>query len=136
MKVCYKKWIEVNDLSRDQYSPNKNIRFKTSMLRSDLFDYRDAYIVVKGIIAVEGTNDANKRNKKLTLKNNTTFRSCISKINNTFIEYAEDLYIVMPMYNLLELSSSYCMTSEGLWNYYRDGVNNDANEKLMMAIIE
>ena len=106
------------------------------MLRLDSFDYGDAYIVVKGIITFEGTNDANKRNKKLTLKNNTPFRSCISKINNTFIEQAEDLYIVMTMYNLLKYSNSYCMTSEGLWNYYRDGVNNDANEKLMLAIIE
>ena len=53
-----KKWIEVNDLPSGQYSVNKNIRFKTSMLRSDLCDYSDAYIVVKGTITVEGDNNA------------------------------------------------------------------------------
>ena len=58
-----KKWIEVNDLSSSQFSINKNIRFKTSMLRSDLCDYSDAYIVVKKIISVTSTNGANRRNK-------------------------------------------------------------------------
>ena len=71
------------------------------MLRSDLCHYSDAYIVVKGRISVRGTNDANKRNKKLTFKNNAPFRSCISKINNTFIDNAEDLDIVMPIYRII-----------------------------------
>ena len=84
------------------------------MLRSDLCDYSDAYIVVKGRISVRGTNDANKRNKKLTFKNNAPFRSCISKISNTFIDNAEDLDIVMPMYNMLEYSDNYSMKSGSL----------------------
>ena len=70
------------------------------MLRSDLCGYSDAYIVVKGRISVTGAENANRRNKKLTFKNNVPFRSCISEINNTFIDNAEDLGIVMPMYNL------------------------------------
>ena len=53
------------------------------MLRSNLCDYSNAYVVVKGRISVRGTNDANNRNKKLTFKNNAPIRSCISKINNT-----------------------------------------------------
>ena len=61
------KWIEVNDLSSGQYSVNKNIRFKTSMLISDLSDYSDAYIVVKGTITVEGDNYDKTRNEKLIL---------------------------------------------------------------------
>ena len=97
-------------LSSGQCSSVKNIRFKTSMLKSDLCNYSDAYIVVKGRISVEGTNDANKRNKILTFKNNVSFRSCISKINNTFIDTAEDPDIVMPIYNLLEYSDNYSMT--------------------------
>ena len=56
-----KKWVEVNDSSSGQYSVDKNIRFKTSMLRSDLCGYSDAHIVVKGRISVTGTNNANKR---------------------------------------------------------------------------
>ena len=67
------------------------------MLRSNLCDYSDLYIIVEGRISVEGTNDANKRNKKLTFKNSAPFTSCISKINNTFIDNAKDLDIVMLM---------------------------------------
>ena len=91
----------MNDLSSGQYSVNKSIRFKRSVLRSDLCDYSDVYIVAKGTISVRGTNNSSKINK-LTFKNNPPFRSCISKINDAFIENAEDLDIVMPMYNLLE----------------------------------
>ena len=69
------------------------------MLRSDLCHYNDVYIVVKGRISIKGTNDANKKNKKLTFKNNVPFSSSISKINNTSVDNAEDLNIVMPMYN-------------------------------------
>ena len=67
------------------------------MLRSALCDYSDAYILAKVTITVEGDNDNKKRNKKLTFKNNAAFISCISKINNTFIDNAEDLDIFMPM---------------------------------------
>ena len=70
-----KKWIEVNDLSRGQYSFNKNVRLKTSMLGSDLCDYSGAYIVVKGTVTVEGDNDGKTRNKKLIFKNKARFRS-------------------------------------------------------------
>ena len=63
-KFVTKKWTKVNDLSSSQYSVNKNISFKTSMLRSALCDYSDAYIVVEGRITVEGDNDA-KANKML-----------------------------------------------------------------------
>ena len=62
-KFVSNKRIEVNDLSSGQYSDSKNIRCKTSMLRSNLFDYSDAYIVVKGRISVRGTKDANKNIK-------------------------------------------------------------------------
>ena len=70
------------------------------MLRSDFCDYSDAYIVVKGRISVTGMSNANKRDKKLTFKSNVSFRSCISKINNTFLDNAKDLDIVMAMHNL------------------------------------
>ena len=84
--------------------------FKTSMLRSDLYDYSDAYIVVKGRIGVRGNNNANIINKTLTFKNNIPFRLCISKVNNTFVDNTEDLSIVMPIYNLLKYSDNYSMT--------------------------
>ena len=114
------RWIEVYDQSGGNYNVNKEIRIKTSMLRSDLCDFNDAYIVVKGDITLEGDNDANKRNKNLAFKNNAPFINCISKINGIKIDNAEDLDVVMPMYNLLEYSKNYRKTAGSLWNYYRD----------------
>ena len=97
------------------------------MLRSDLCNYSDAYIVMKGTMTVE-VDDDKKINKKLTFKKNAPFRSCISKINNRFIDNAGDADTAMLMYNLLEYSDKYSITSESLWNYYRDEVNDDENE--------
>ena len=99
-------------------------------VKINLRDYSDAYIVMKGWVSVRGTNDANRRNKKLTFKNNAPFRSCISKINNTFVDNAEDYATVKPLYNLLEYSDNYSMASGSLWNYYRDEVNDYANENV------
>ena len=67
------------------------------MLTSDLYDYSDAYFVVKGRRTFEGDNDVKTRNKKLIFKNNATFRSCTSKINDIFIDNAEDFDIVMTV---------------------------------------
>ena len=114
-----KKWIEVYDQSEKSYSINKEIRIKTSMLRSDLCDDSNAYIIVKGDITVTNPNNA-KRNKAVAFKNNAPFINCISKINGIKIDNAEDLDVVMPMYNLLEYSKNYKKTTGSLWNYYRD----------------
>ena len=84
----------------------KEIRIKTSMLRSDLCAFSDAYIVVKGVIPVTYPNNA-KRHKAVTFKNNAPFINCISKINGVKIDNAEDLDVVMPMYNLVEYSKNY-----------------------------
>ena len=96
-----KKWIEVYDELETNYNLNKKIRIKTPMLRSDLRDFSDAYIVVKGVIAVTNPDDA-KRNKAVAFKNNAPFINCISKINGIQIDNAKDLGVVMPMYNLPE----------------------------------
>ena len=101
-----KKWIEVYDQSGGNYNVNKEIRIKTSMLRSHLRDFSDAYIVVKGTITVTNPDGA-KRNKSVAFKNNAPFINCISKINDIEIDNAEDLNVVTPMYNLLEYSKNY-----------------------------
>ena len=101
-----KKWIEVYDQSGKNYSINKEVRIKEPMLRSNLCDFSDAYIVVKGEITVTNPNNA-KRNKAVAFKNNAPFINCISKINGVQIDNAEDLDVVMPMYNLLEYSKNY-----------------------------
>ena len=95
------------------------IRIKTSMLRSDLCAFSDAYIVVKGVIPVTYPNNA-KRHKAVKFKNNAPFINCISKINGIKIDNAEDLDVVMPMYNLVEYSKNYRQTTGSSWNYYRD----------------
>ena len=76
------------------------------MLRSDLYDFSDAYIFVKGTVTVTEPDNA-KRNKKVTFKNNAPFVNWISEINGIKIENAEDLDVVIPMYNLLEYSKNY-----------------------------
>ena len=96
--------------SEDRCKPSKQIRFKTSMLRSDVCDYGDVCIVVKGTITltkVANRNFINVRNNFLAFKNNAPFTNCISKINNVLIDSAEYLDVVIPMYSLLEYSKKY-----------------------------
>ena len=133
-KFVTREYIKVKSLS-NTYNENKSIRFKTPMLRSNLCDYIDAYILVKGTITVPApgvNNNANnvrdKRNRPLILKNNALFVSCITKINGELIEDADDLDIVMPIYNLLEFSKNYRKTIGSLYNYYRDELSNDADD--------
>ena len=105
------------------------------MLRSNLCDYSDAYILVKGTITVTTpgvNNNANnirdKRNRPVILKNNAPFVSCITRINGELIEDADDLDIVMSMCNLLECSKNYRKTIGSLYNYYRDELSDDADD--------
>ena len=93
------------------------------MLTSYLCDFSYAYIVVKRTITIKEPDDA-KRNKSVAFKNNAPFINCISKINGVKIDNAEDLDVVMPMYNLLEYSKNYRKTTGSLWNYYRDEPND------------
>ena len=103
-KFTTKHRVEVNDESRGTYNVNSQIRFKTSMLRSNLCDYSDAYIIlVSATIAVPNN-----------VRNYWPFTNCISEIDN-----AEDINIVMPMYNLIEHNDNYSKTSLILWYYYR-----------------
>ena len=123
LRFVTKKWIEAYDQSEKNYNVNKEIRIKTPMLRSDLCDFSDVYIVVKGTITVIDPDNA-KRNKSVAFKNNAPFISCIWKFNGVQIDNAEDLDVVMPTYNLLEYSKSYRKTTGSLWNYYRDEPSN------------
>ena len=128
--IVTRQYVKVNSLS-NTYTENKSIRFKTLMLRSDLCDYADAYVLVKGTITVTvnaGTNNIrDKENRQLILKNNAPFISYVTRINGELIEDADDLDIVMPMYNLLEYSKNYRKTIGSSYNYYRDELTNDNN---------
>ena len=115
-----KNWVETNDDSRGGYTTRSDIKFKTTMLKSSLCDYADAYILVKGTITITGAGDdaaarrADERNKSLIFKNCASFTKCISKISNTEIDNAQDIDIVMPMYNLIEYSNNYSKRSGSL----------------------
>ena len=133
-KFITREYVRVNSLL-DTYNENKSIRLKTPMLRSNLCDYSDAYILVNGTITVTvpgdnngGNNIRDKKNRKLILKNNAQFVSCITRINGELIEDADDLDIVMPMYNLLEYSKNYRKTIGSLYNYYRVELTNGNND--------
>ena len=130
-KFRTKNWVEINDKSRGTYNVNSQIKFKTTMLKSSLCDYSDAYILVKGNIAIAGAGDnaaarqADERDKGVVFKNCAPFTNCISEINNTQVDNSKDIEIVMSMYNLIEYSDKYAKTSERLRQYYRDEPNNN-----------
>ena len=82
-----KNWVEINGESRGAYNVSKHFKFKTTMLKSSICDYSDAYFLVKGTITVNNAAaagaDANKTDKKIIFKNCVPFTNCISEINNT-----------------------------------------------------
>ena len=135
-KFRTKKWVEMNDDLRKEYSPNNVIGLKTAMLRSSLCDYSDAYILVKGSITVNDTAGAgaaaNNTNKKVIFKNCAPFTNCISKINNTQTDNAEHIDIVMPMYNLIEYNDNYSKRSESLWQYCEEIPAVDDNDDIVV----
>ena len=108
-KFRTRNWVETNDESK-----------------SSLCDYSDAYILVKGMITINGrgadaaARQANGRDKGVSFKNCAPFINCISEINNMQIDNAKDIDIVMSMYNLIEYSDNYAKTSGSLWQYFRD----------------
>ena len=123
LSVVTKKWIEVYAQSGINYDTNKEIRIKTPMLRTNLCDFSDAYIVVKRDITVTEPNNA-RRNKSVVFKNNAPFINCTSKINGVQIDNAVDLDIVMSMYSSLEYSKKYRKTAGSLWKFHRDEPSN------------
>ena len=107
-KFRTRNWIKRNDESRGTFNVNSQIKFRTTMLKSSLCDYSDAYILVKGKIAITGKGadaaaiQADERDKGVSFKNCVPFINCISKINNAQEDNAKDIDIVMRMHNLIE----------------------------------
>ena len=116
-----KNWVEINDESRGTYNVNSQIKFRTIILRE----------FVEGTITIAGAGDnaaakqADERDKDVIFKNCAPFTNCISEINNTQVDNAKDIDIVMPMYNLIEYSDNYAKISGSLWQYYRDEPNDN-----------
>ena len=132
-KFRTRNWVEINDESRGTYTGN-SIKFKTTMLRSNLRDYADAYIHANGTITITGDGDddvakcLDERNKGVIFKKCAPFTKCINRINNTEIDNAKDIDIVIPMYNFIEYSNNYSETSGSLWQYYKDDPNDNITQ--------
>ena len=130
-KLKTKNCVEINDKSRGTYNVNSQIKVKNIMLKSSLSDYSDAYIFIKGKITITGGGDdaaarqADERDKGIEFKNCVPFTNCINEINNTQIDNAKDIDILMLMYNSIEYSDNYSKTSGSLWQYYRDEPNGN-----------
>ena len=111
-KFGTRNWVEINNESRGTYASN-DIKLKTTILRSNLCDYVDAYTLVKGTITITGDGDdaaarqAEERDKGVPFKNCAPFTKCKSRINNTDTDTGEGIDIVIPMYNLIEYSDNY-----------------------------
>ena len=135
-KFRTRNWIEINDESRGAYNVNSQIKFKTTMLKSSLCGYSESYILVKGTITVNNTAAqgaaANNTTKKVIFKNWAPFTNCISEINNTQIDNAKEIDIVMPMYNLIEYSDNYVKTTGSLWQYCKDIPARNANDDIVI----
>ena len=126
------------------HNVNSDIRFKTTMLMSSLCDYSDGYILVKGRITITGARpdavdrQADERDKGVVFKNYAPFINCKTEINNTEINNAKDIDIVMPMFNLTEYSDNYSTTSGNLRQYYRNETGkspNNGNAKYVKIIV-
>ena len=145
-KFRTRNWVEINDESRGTYTSN-NIKFKTTMLRSNLCDYADAYILVKRTVTITGNagpepdpdaprteaqllaaRETDERNRGVIFKNCAPFSKCISRINNRDIHNAQDIDIVRLMYNLIEYIDNYSKTSGSLWQYYKDDPNDNIEQ--------
>ena len=132
-KFKTRNWVEINDESRGTHT-GYDIKSKTTMLRSNLCDYADPCILVNGRITITGAGDddatkpLDERNKDVIFKNCVPFTKCISTINNTDIDNAQDIGIVMPMYNLTEYGDSYSITSGSLWQYDKDDPNDNITQ--------
>ena len=119
-KFAARKWYIINDQKNGQYGTGDengtSIKFETKVNKSNLRDYSDAYIFVTGnITAAEGNADT-----KVTFKNCAPFRICVTHTNDEHVETAENLDIIMSMYNLLEYSDNYADSSGSLWQFKRD----------------
>ena len=131
-KFATRKWYVINDQNNTDYGggneDSTTVKFETKVIKSNLCDYSDAYILVTGDITATG-GDANTR---VAFKNCAPFTKCITHINDEHVDNADNLDIIMPMYNLIEYSDNYSDTSGSLWHFKRDEQNINNGNLLML----
>ena len=119
-KFATRKWYIINDQNNGQYGNGdengSTTNFETKVIKPFLCCYPDAYVLVTGDI----TATCGNANTKVACKNCAPFRRCVSHINDEHVETAENLDIIMPMYNLLEYSDNYADSSGSLYQFKSD----------------
>ena len=130
-RIRIKNWIEINDQSKGVYKVNRGIRFKSTVLKSSLCDYSNVNILVKGRITIPETGadaaarQVDERDKGVIFKHCTSFINCKTEINNTEIDNAKDINIVISIYNVID---NYSKKSGSLWQYYKNEPNNSLTD--------
>ena len=120
-KFATKKWYVIDSqTTKGKYKQGDVIKFETETIKSSLYDYSDEFILITGNITLAANND-----KDVAFKNSAPFSTCITKIDEAFVDEANHIYIAMPMYNLIEYSDNYSDTSGSLWQFKRDEVPAD-----------
>ena len=127
-KFATKKWYVVNYQNHTDYGKGNEdsttVKFETKVIKSNLCDYSDAYILVTGNITATGGDP----NIRVAFKDCAPFTKCIIHINDEHVNNADNLDIIIPMYNLIEYSDKYSDTSGSLWQIKRDEQNmNNGN---------
>ena len=119
-KKCY--FID-SQTAKGKYNQNNSIKFERESIRPSISDYSDAFALVTGDVTVTANN-----NTDFALKNCAPFSTCKAKINDVFVDEANQIHIAMPMYNLIGYSDGYSDTWGSLWQFKRDeGPANSAN---------
>ena len=115
LKFSTRKWYIINDQNNGQYGKgdanDSTIKIDTKVIKPNLCDYSDSFILVTGDIAVVNWN----QNTSIAFKNCTPFTRCATHLNDEHVETAENLDIIMNMYNLLEYSDNFAESSWSLW---------------------
>ena len=111
-KFVTRKWNIANHNSKANYEEGNEVTYNIEVLKSNLCNYNNAYILVRGYIIVTAAPQT-----QLAFENCAPFTKCIIKIDGTTIDEAENLDLVMPVYNLIKYSSNYSQNSRSLWFY-------------------
>ena len=132
-KFTTRKWYIIDSQTNGNYAPANQIKFDTKVIKPNLCDYSEAYILVTGTI----TNRNAASGNIVCFKNCEPFRTCTSRINDEYLEETKDLDIVMPMCNLIEYLDNYKESTGSLYHFKRDEITTgDANADIGAANVQ
>ena len=132
-KFTTRKWYIIDSQTSGNYKNADPIKFDTKVIKPNLCDYSEAYILVTGTINNKNASGGNI----VCFKNCAPFRTCTARINDQYLEETKDLDIVMPMYNLIEYSDNYEESTGSFYHFKRDQITaGDANADIGAANVQ